>query len=99
MSMLGFGSGERGAVGLLVELHEHEVPDLDVAVGRRWPATAVGTELGAEVLEDLRDGPQGPVSPICQKLSVAEPLDPVGRASPTRVAPDLLGLVVVLVAP
>ena len=47
------GQRQQLAVGLGVELHEHEVPDLEVAVfalGR----SALGAELGPEVVEDLR---------------------------------------------
>ena len=94
VSMLGVGSGTSVAVGLRVELHEHEVPDLDVAVLAAVRRAAVGAVLGPEVAEDLRaDGPHGPVSPICQKLSVAQPLDALGGHA-DDVAPDRLGLVV-----
>ena len=83
------------AVGLLVELHEHEVPDLDVAIGLGDRA-AVGTELRAEVPEDLRRRSARPGVAHAPEVVLAEALDPLGREA-HPVAPDLLGLVVVLV--
>ena len=95
VSMLGFGSGDARAVGLLVELHEHEVPDLDVAVGLGDRA-AVGTELGPEVPEDLRRRTARAGVAHAPEVVLAEALDALGGEA-DRVAPDLLGLVVVLV--
>ena len=58
MSTDGFGSGVHRAVGRAVVLHEHEVPDLDVAVavlvGR---ARRAAFDAGAVVVEDLGAGP------------------------------------------
>ena len=72
MSTDGLRQRRQPARLVAVELHEHEVPDLDVAVavglGR---AGRPAGDLGAVVVEDLAStGPHGPVSPICQKLSL-----------------------------
>ena len=83
--------GER-AVRLGVELHEHEVPDLDVAVLARAPGPLRG-RLGTEVPEDLRGGPARAGVGHAPEVGVAQALDPLGR-QPDRVAPDRLGLVV-----
>ena len=93
VSMLGFGSGEQLAVGLRVELHEHEVPDLEVAVFalRR---SAAGAELGAEVVEDLRGrAARAGVAHRPEVVGVAQALDPLGRQA-DDVGPDALGFVV-----
>ena len=81
------------AVGLRVELHEHEVPDLDVAVLARSPGRRRGRSSGPRSQKISELGPHGPVSAMRQKLSVAEALDALGRAA-RRVAPDPAGLVV-----
>ncbi len=61
-----------GAVGALVELHEHEVPELqEPRLGVGVERAAVGPEGGALVVVDLRARAAGPVSPICQKLSLS----------------------------
>ena len=95
VSMLGLGSGDARAVGLLVELHEHEVPDLDVAIGL-GDRTAVGTELGTEIPEDLRRRAARTGVAHAPEVVLAEALDALGREA-DAVAPDLLGFVVVLV--
>ena len=80
------------AVRLGVELHEHEVPDLDVAVlvlGR----AGGGTELGAEVPEDLRARAARAGVGHAPEVVVAEALDALG-GQPDGVAPDGLGFVV-----
>ena len=69
VSMFCLGSGASVPSALAVELHEHEVPDLDVALLAAVQRAALGPVLGALVEVDLRDGPHGPVSPISQKLS------------------------------
>ena len=68
VSMLGFGQRRRGAVGSLVVLHEHEVPDLDVAVvvGRRTAARAPNSGPRSQKISD--DGPHGPVSPMLPEV-------------------------------
>ncbi len=90
------GQGHELAVGPLVELHEHEVPDLDepVLVDRRTTAGPVG---GAEVPEDLgvRAARTG-VGHAPEVGVVAQALDPLGRET-DGVTPDLGRFVVVLV--
>ncbi len=58
------------AVGLLLILHEDEIPDLDetvaVFLGRSWRAAP---DMVAMIVEDLGARPARPVSPIDQKLS------------------------------
>ena len=55
-----------------VVLHEHQVPDFDVAVavrlGRARRAARNFRHRGHKKFRE--QGPQGPVSPICQKLSM-----------------------------
>jgi hypothetical protein len=74
--MLGLGSSREAAVGELLVLHEHEVPQLGVAlvlVGGAEQALTLGVAGGPLAVEDvdLEQGPQGPVSPIAQKFSLA----------------------------
>ena len=93
VSMLGFGSGDLAVVAL-VELHEHEVPDLDVAVRVARRRAAVGAVGVAEVPEQLRRRPARP--------GVAHPPEVVRRraagcaprGSPTSSLPDPVRLVV-----
>jgi hypothetical protein len=68
--------GQRGkrAVGIGVELDEDEVPNLDATgvafVDKRAPVSPAGVRSTWISLH----GPQGPVSPIIQKLSFLPPL-------------------------
>ena len=73
------------AVGLGVELHEHEVPDLDVAV-LVAAGPAVGAELGAEVPEDLRAGAARAGVGHAPEVVVAQALDALGRHARRRRA-------------
>ena len=76
-----------------VVLHEHEVPELDVAVLVDGRATS-RAELGAHVDEDLRVVPAGPgIGHAPEVRLVSEPLDPLDR-QPDDVAPDRGGIVV-----
>jgi hypothetical protein len=84
------------AVRLGVELHEHEVPDLDVPVVAPVLRAALGPELGPEVPEDLRARATGTGVPHAPEIVVAEALDPL-RGDADRVTPDGFGLVVGLV--
>ena len=84
------------AVGLRVELHEHEVPDLDEAVLAAVRRAAVGTELRPEVPEDLGARTAGAGVGHRQKLSSPRRWIRVARHADV-VAPDRLGLVVGLV--
>ena len=80
----------------LVELHEHEVPDLDEAVLVHRGPTA-GAVLGSEIPEDLRVRTTGPGFGHAPEVGVvAEALDALGREA-HGVAPDLGCFVVVLV--
>ncbi len=97
VSMFFFGQLGPGAVGRLVELHEDQVPDLDVAVLVPVLGAAALAVLGPLVDEDLRvrsTGPRGPHGP--EVVVVAHALDPLGRQS-HLVDPDLLRLVVAVV--
>ena len=92
----------QGAVGLLVELHEHEVPDLDVAVavlvGR---ARRAAGDVRAVVVEDLGAGAAGAgvghlpevVGRIRRALVVADAHDPLFRHA-DHVAPQRVGFLV-----
>ena len=87
-----------GAVGGPVELHEDQVPDLDVAVlvRRTWARRPRRTPrpLSKKISES---GPQGPgVAHGPEVVGVAHALDPLGREA-HLVDPDLLGLVVAVV--
>ena len=60
VSIDGRGSGRRGAVLELLELHEDEVPDLDEAVAVLVGAAGgAAGDRGAVVVEDLRAGAAG----------------------------------------
>src|SRR5690606_37496947 len=101
------GRGQRlhAAVRLHVELHEHVVPDLDVAVAVlvRAAGGAAG-DLRAVVVEDLRAGTAGAgigqhpevVGGVARALVVADAHHPLGRQA-DHLRPDLVGLVVLLV--
>lgn len=84
-----------GALAALV-LHEHEVPDLDVALVVDGGA-ALDSELGTPVVVDLRAGSAGARDahgPVV--LFHPEALDALG-GNADDLAPDALGLVVLLV--
>ena len=81
------------AVGLGVELHEHEVPDLDVAVLVAVPGPPSGPYSGPRSQKISELGPHGPVSAMRQKLSSPRRWIRSG-GTPDDVTPDLLGLVV-----
>ena len=70
VSTQGAGSGRR-AVRLHVELHEHVVPDLDVAVAVLLGAARGPPAMSGPWSKISEQGPQGPVSAIIQKLSLA----------------------------
>lgn len=60
------------AVRGAVELHEHVVPDLDVAVAVLFRRTGRPPQISGPWSKKISvQGPQGPVSPIAQKLSDA----------------------------
>ncbi len=92
----------QGAVGLAVELHEHQVPDLDeaVAVLVRGTRGAAG-DMRAVVVEDLgaRTARAGVghlpevVGGVRRAFVVADAHDPLWR-HPDHVAPQLIGLLV-----
>ncbi len=86
------------AVGGLVELHEHEVPELHEPVAGRIPERpAVGTERGATIDVDLAAGPaRAGVARLPEVVLVTEALDAVHRDADDLV-PDRLGFVVGLV--
>ena len=85
-----------------VELHEHVVPDLDVAVAilSRRSGRAAG-DLGTVVVEDLAARPARAgvahhpevVGRVARALVVADPHDALGRQA-DLVLPDVVGLVV-----
>ena len=62
-----------GAVGRLVVLHEHQVPELHepVAVGVVQRARRRARTPAPRSMWISEHGPHGPVSPICQKLSLS----------------------------
>ncbi len=86
------------AVGRLVELHEHQVPELHEAIALRVvERAAVGPERRAAIDVDLGARPaRAGVAHLPEIVLVAESLDPLHRHADLLV-PDLLGLVVVLV--
>jgi hypothetical protein len=89
------GLPERGerTVGLGIELHEHEVPDFDVAVLGAARGTATLAEAFAEVPEDLRRRPAGPRVGHAPEVLLAHPLDAL-LGQPDDVAPDRGRLVI-----
>ena len=98
VSIDGFGSGVRGAVGRLVVLHEDEVPELHEPIaGGVAERAAVGPELGPAVDVDLgARAARAGVAHLPEVVLVAEPLDAVQRHA-DQLVPDRLGLVVGLV--
>ena len=95
MSMFGLGSWLVGPVGVRVELHEHEVPDLDEALVAADGRAAVGAVGSAPLsTEDLRArAARAGVGHLRQKLSSSRRWMR-SAGTPTVVAPDRLGLVV-----
>ena len=104
----GIDAGERqrdAAVRPLVELHEHEVPDLEparaVLVVVRGAVRSLG-ELGTPIEVDLAAGParpgigHAPEVLVVAVIDVAPASHPLGRQA-DLVAPDLPGDLVVLV--
>ena len=87
------GKGHHGAAGLLLELHEHQIPVLHVAlvatVGRAAPRTVLLTL----VEEDLRARTAGPGVTHAPEVVLVEALDALGRHT-HGVPPDLGSLVV-----
>ena len=79
MSTHGAGSGVERARRVAVELHEDQVPDLEPAVAlaldaqaRRGPPPPRRRGASSPWKKWISEqGPQGPVSPIAQKLSLA----------------------------
>ena len=98
MSIDGFGSSVRRAVGRLVVLHEHQVPELHEPVAVRVvQRAAVGAERRAAVDVDLAARPaRTGVAHLPEVVLVAEALDALHRHA-DRVVPDRLGLVVAVV--
>ena len=89
----GLGQRDLLTVGSALELHEHQVPDLDVALLAAVGRPAAGPVLGPLVPEDLRARPAGADIGHAPVVVLAEALDPLsGHAD--LVAPDGLGLVV-----
>ena len=93
------------AGGVTLELHEHQVPDLDVAVAvflRRSRGAA--PDLGTVVVEDFRARTAGAgvghlpevVRRVAGALVVADADDALGRHA-DFLGPDVIGLVVFLV--
>ena len=84
-----------GAVRRLVELHEHQVPELHEPVTERvaeW--AAVRAELGPAVDVQFAARTAGTrVAHLPEVVLVAEPLDPLHR-HPDLLVPDRLGLVI-----
>ena len=99
VSIDGFGSGVRAAVGRLVVLHEHEVPELHEAVARagRRSGPPSGPNAGPRSMWISLHGPHGPVSPICQKLSLSPRRWMRSIGTPTCSCQICLGLVVAVV--
>ena len=62
-----------------------------------WSGPPSGPKAGPRSMCSSLDGPHGPVSPICQKLSLSPRRWMRSIGTPTAVVPDLLRLVVALV--
>ena len=93
VSMLGFGSGTISPLGQLVVLHEHEVPDLGVALVAAERGTARRAEAVTEVVEDLGARPAGARLAHAPEVGLVEALDAV-HGDANRVVPDGRRLVV-----
>jgi hypothetical protein len=93
VSMLGLGSGNQRAVGALIELHEHEVPDLDEPLGTAERRTTIGAIGRAFVPEYFRARPARTGVGHAPVVVLIEPLDALGGYA-DHVAPDGRGVVV-----
>src|SRR5690606_18458692 len=101
----GFGQRCQLAVGIAIELHEHQVPDFDVAIavffGRPRRASP---DVRPVVVENFRAGPTGAgvghlpevVGGVRRPLVVTDAND-AGFGNADFPGPDVVGLVVVLV--
>ena len=103
VSTHGAAAGVSLPVGVAVELHEHEVPDLDVAVALGFGRSRrAARNFGAVVVEDLgaRAAWAGVghlpevVARVLRALVVADAHDALGRHADV-LRPDVVGLVVV----
>ena len=95
----GTGQGDAGAVGELLELHEHEVPDFEEAVAVALADAAVGAagHVRALIEVDLRTGAAGAgIAHAPEVVLVAEAEDAFGRDA-RDLPPQFEGFVVVLV--
>ena len=92
------------AGGVALELHEHQVPDLDVAVAVFLGRSGAAPHVRAVVVEDFRARTAGAgvghlpevVGGVARALVVADADDPLGRHA-DFLGPDVVGLVVFLV--
>ena len=89
----GLGQRDLLAFGSALELHEHQVPDLDEALLAAVGRASAGSVLGSLVPEDLRARPAGAHIGHPPVVVLAQTLDPLGGHA-DLVAPDGLGLVV-----
>ena len=81
------------AIGLLIELHEDEVPELEETLFAAVSRTAAVAELRPSIEEDLRARSVGAGVGHAPPVVVVEALDAIGR-HPDAVAPDV-GCVVI----
>ena len=93
MSTFLAGQVGEAAVGVAEGLHEHEVPELDVAVAAAVGRAALVAPLGAAVVEDLRARTARTGLAHLPEVVLVEPLDPLHR-DPDLLVPDRLGVVV-----
>ena len=93
----GLGQGRQGAICRALILHEHDIPDLDVAVGVFIGAAGRTTRhIRAMVKENFGAGPTGAgVAHRPEVALLAEPRDAIGRHA-DLLDPDLLGFIVVV---
>ena len=87
------GRAVRRAVGVAEVLHEHEVPELDVAVAAAVGRAAVVARLGTAVVVDLGARTARARLAHLPEVVLVEALDALDRDA-RLVVPDRLGLVV-----
>ena len=95
----GFGQGRHGALFVAVELHEHQVPDLQeaVALAAQGAVRPAAADLGPLVDVDLRAGTAGPgIAHGPEVVLLAHAHDPAGT-EPLDLLPQRVRLVVVVV--
>ena len=72
-------AGAKSTISGTVILHKYQVPDFDIAITIFFRATWwTASDIWAVIVKYFEQSPQGPVSPIDQKLSFSKPRKALG---------------------